>query len=902
MKKRMIALLLIGILGISGCQGKHPSAVVPTDIPSKAESATPPPTTKQTPVPTSAPTATHTPMPTSTPAATQTPVPTSTPKPTNTPVPTGVMEAPFTMVTPVPQSEIAEIAGTMTVDTYPVVDGSTATLPLSEAVFMLATGESAEVAAKNVKHTKTTNSYYRLYDKEADLLIVYEPSETVVERMEKEPILIKPIGLDALVFMANTANQVDSLTIEQLIHIYSGKINNWAEVGGANQTMLAFQRPVGSGSQSLMQKLVMGDVEMTTGDNVFRYNTMSDILEGMLSYNGEDNTLGYSVFYYANNMYFEKDLKFMGVNGVLPSTQTIYDGSYPCVNAFYAAIRVDEPEDSNARKLFDWLTGAAGQQLVLDLGYVPVNMPEGADISDVKTEQRIKREVLATEPLEEGQYFVMVNPQNTTSDYYYGDMTVYNATWEEIANFYNVTLNEGVAGIHTTPYLPVGQIRQNTEGKQEVRYGIYDLSLGEYSIKPTYKDLQVLDAMRGYYAVPQTDEDWMKYQVIDGTGEILLPHVSYEDWLTISPRGNGYLEMSYDYENWENGCTYRFYDENLKLVNVFFEKETAFPNDEDQIEGVGYYLLEGHGCLLDENGNVLISEELFLKRYGDGVHTYCVLPFYMPTLEEGEEVFGVWYKDAIYVVDRYLELLGMVYDVPEEEVQGAEFYEDIYSYWDMAEGDTVYRRYDGSQIALLNGRPAQEVITNWETEDYLIYARDGKMLYLEEHRAGGEILSYTVDLRDTDSILMIGYDRDFYVRISEDSGQTALNWYSMDGGELPLYHMGLYYDGKLLCETLAANEYVHAMNEGTKIWVTGTGEVEHVESESIFEELQEDYSYTLYDFIFVQGVEVKERIDRARALFYMGDAMILAQGNYVYAVSKEGKVLVRELQNLMSTD
>ena len=83
----------------------------------------------------------------------------------------------------------------MTIENYPKVDGSTATLPLSEALFMLATGESAEVAAEQVVHTKTTNSYYRLYDKEVDLLIVYEPSEAIVERMKEEPLNIKPIGL-----------------------------------------------------------------------------------------------------------------------------------------------------------------------------------------------------------------------------------------------------------------------------------------------------------------------------------------------------------------------------------------------------------------------------------------------------------------------------------------------------------------------------------------------------------------------------------------------------------------------------------------------------------------------------------------------------------------------------------
>ena len=104
-------------------------------------------------------------------------------------------------------------------DTYPKVDGSTATLPLSYAVFMAATGESDETAANNIAHTKTTNSYQRLYDGEVDLLIVYEPAESIVERMKTEPLCIKPIGLDALVFLANASNPVSSLSMEQLVDI-----------------------------------------------------------------------------------------------------------------------------------------------------------------------------------------------------------------------------------------------------------------------------------------------------------------------------------------------------------------------------------------------------------------------------------------------------------------------------------------------------------------------------------------------------------------------------------------------------------------------------------------------------------------------------------------------------------
>ena len=156
----------------------------------------------------------------------------------------------FPTVAPLDADQILPIANTMTREDFPLIDGSTATIPLSEAVYCLATGEDDEAAKKVIHHTKTTNSYNRLYNGEANLLIVYEPADSIIKRMQEEPLLIKPIGLDALVFMANAKNPVESLSGEQLVEIYSGGISNWDKVGGKDQELLAFQRPEGSGSQT----------------------------------------------------------------------------------------------------------------------------------------------------------------------------------------------------------------------------------------------------------------------------------------------------------------------------------------------------------------------------------------------------------------------------------------------------------------------------------------------------------------------------------------------------------------------------------------------------------------------------------------------------------------------------
>lgn len=805
---------------------------------------------------------------------------------------------PTPTVTMIPEHKEASISNTMTVETYPKVDGSTATLPLSEALFMLATGESAEVAAKEVVHTKTTNSYYRLYDKEVDLLIVYEPSEEIVERMKEEPLNIKPIGLDALVFMVNQANPVQSLTMEQLVSIYSGEISNWSEVGGPEKELLAFQRPVGSGSQSLMQKLVMKDKEMVAGDNVFRYSTMSDILEGMLSYNGEDNTLGYSVFYYANNMYFEKDLKFMAVNGVLPSTQTIYDGSYALTNSFYAVIRTDEPENSNARKLFDWLTQEEGQQLVLDLGYVPVTMPNGATISDAKVEQKEVRELLATEPLEQGEYFIFFNPQNTQTDYYFGDMTVYNSNWEEIANFYNVTLNHQVQGIYKSRYLPIGQIRQNTEGEQQARYGIFDLETKEYSIYPEYRYLVILDSEKGYYAVPQGEDSVMEYQIIDGVGTVLLPEVYYTDWLEITSFGNGYMEYSYDYENWENGCIYRYYDEDLQLKKVFCESAHSIPSDGEKVEGVEYYLIERDGCLVDENAEVLISKGLFLERYGIGDDMDCTLPFYSVIMEEYNSLFGILYQDMLYLVNRELDLIEKI-PYTGEALQGAQYFRDFHYYYDMIAQEYVYRTYEGSPVTMWNGEIPDDIDTSWNKDQYLLYHREGKQLFLEEHTPDGKYC-YTYDLKGEDTVISVEYHGTHEFCVLEDSGETMQSPYSATYQETPVWEMSFYYKDILVDRRYGLYEYMTQLEDGYRLWVITTGDTITHESDSLYEEMDNVFTYS--DYLLIKEDELLYEVEDAYMLMHGIDTIQFIKGNYIYSVGWDGTPYIRALHTLMMQD
>ncbi len=263
----------------------------------------------------------------------------------------------------------------LTLDEYPVVDGSTANLPMMAKIMERTTGITAEEAERNTTCNKTPAAWYALAEGRSDLLLVYEPSEGTKDRLAEigTELDVTPIGRDALVFIVNEDNPVQDLTRQQLVDIYTGKITNWSEVGGADLPIQAFQRPEESGSQSLFMKLLMTDETPMDAPKEYRPSEMGDLIEVLAEYNNSADAIGYSVFYYASYMYQKPGLRFISVDGVMPCDETIADGSYPLLNEYYLAVRADEEAGSPTMKLREWILSDAGTQAIKDAGYIPLN-------------------------------------------------------------------------------------------------------------------------------------------------------------------------------------------------------------------------------------------------------------------------------------------------------------------------------------------------------------------------------------------------------------------------------------------------------------------------------------------------------------------------------------------------
>ena len=251
------------------------------------------------------------------------------------------------------------------------LDGSTVTEPLSVAIMAQQLSLGQYRADAIISHNKTDTAIKNVIDGKKDLALVTYPSDENLAYAKSKGVelAILPIVNDAFVFLVNADNPVESLTIQQVKDIYSGKITNWNQVGGNDMEIMPLQRNATSGSQSGMLDF-MGDTTISVpfvDANIV--GAMGQLIEKVES---EPSAIGYSYYYYANNMYMTRS-KLIALEGYKPSETSVKNETYPSNTKYYAVFRTTEEEDSFARNFTEYILSPKGQITASAYGYVPLS-------------------------------------------------------------------------------------------------------------------------------------------------------------------------------------------------------------------------------------------------------------------------------------------------------------------------------------------------------------------------------------------------------------------------------------------------------------------------------------------------------------------------------------------------
>ncbi len=185
------------------------------------------------------------------------------------------------------------------------------------------------------------------------------------------------VAIDALAVIVHPDNPVSELTIQQLAEMYTGRITNWQEVGGWDAPIVLLSRETNSGTHVYFLEEVVrqGDSENT---DIFAPQTL--LMPSSVGITSElrrnPNAVGYDGLGYVDPAH-EKIIAIARTAEepfVMPTVATASSGDYPLSRNLFM-YTAGEPQGAIADYL-SWLMGPDGQEIVTQLGFVPLTAGE----------------------------------------------------------------------------------------------------------------------------------------------------------------------------------------------------------------------------------------------------------------------------------------------------------------------------------------------------------------------------------------------------------------------------------------------------------------------------------------------------------------------------------------------
>ena len=256
---------------------------------------------------------------------------------------------------------------------FPVMDSSTARKPVTSAIYSFFCLENGIEGAEPLCST-THKAWLNIADKTVDLALLAAPTAEEKAYLEEKDVEIemKLYGGDGLVFIGNKECGVSDLTLDQIKAIYRGEIKNWKELGGADHEINVLYRDDQSGSQRLFENMVW------KGENVpdFRelgFERLDEMSTIVMCCVADPYAIGYSIMTYLNDTFDYEQLQAFSLGGVEPTPENVATGGYALGTKGYVVIRSDEPEDSPARRLFNWFGTKVSDSILDANGVTPLS-------------------------------------------------------------------------------------------------------------------------------------------------------------------------------------------------------------------------------------------------------------------------------------------------------------------------------------------------------------------------------------------------------------------------------------------------------------------------------------------------------------------------------------------------
>lgn len=180
-------------------------------------------------------------------------------------------------------------------------------------------------------------------------------------------VVAHTIAIDGICLIVHQSNQCSDLSNQQVVDIYTDKINNWSELGGSNTpihvvhkaegraTLEVFLRFFGLHNPSVKADVVIGDNE-----------------HGIKTVAGSPGSIGYvSIGAAEVNANNGSSIRLLPVNGVLPDNSNVSSGKFPLTRPLNL-VTTDSPSDL-AKAFITFCQSEEVHDLVIAQYFVPAS-------------------------------------------------------------------------------------------------------------------------------------------------------------------------------------------------------------------------------------------------------------------------------------------------------------------------------------------------------------------------------------------------------------------------------------------------------------------------------------------------------------------------------------------------
>lgn len=229
-------------------------------------------------------------------------------------------------------------------------------------------GSGTGVAALLNKTTEIANSSREL-----------KASELEEAKTKGVTPVVHQVALDGIAVIVHPESKIDNLTIKQVSDIFSGKITNWKQLGGADMPITLYGRENSSGTYEFFKDHVLGKVDGKQVD----YAPSTQVLQGTAALGEavarDKKGIGYGgVGYFAERndvkiLHIKKDDKSPAISPVdnhKVNYEVIWNGEYSISRYLYCFTNGEA--SGKVKDYMDFITSAQGQEVVKTMEYIPL--------------------------------------------------------------------------------------------------------------------------------------------------------------------------------------------------------------------------------------------------------------------------------------------------------------------------------------------------------------------------------------------------------------------------------------------------------------------------------------------------------------------------------------------------